>query len=81
MHKISYQFKKESITVTYNKQRICFHNYYENSFKQTAAFKQFAHKLAENQPQNLITVIGMARRRNIKSQAGYDSTIDSPIIF
>lgn len=68
MHNIEYSFKKESVTVKYGTQYICFHSFYS---KEKAPFRDFSRKLQKNQPQDLIKVIGMAQRRNIKSQGGY----------
>lgn len=65
---IKYQFGKELVRVHYNKQVICFHSFSSNH---KGVFREFSRRIEATKPQNIHEVIGMARERNISSQAGH----------
>lgn len=77
MHKICYSFKKDSVTIEYNKQYICFHSYTMN---EKGKFRDFKKQLSNFQPQDIHEVYGMARESNVGAMAGH-KPIDSIIIF
>lgn len=72
MGHIDYYFKKESVTMVYNKQCICFHSFYQT---EKAAFREFSRRLEKNRPQDVAKVLTMAYRGKIKSQAGNPGSI------
>lgn len=74
--RITYYFKKESVTVHYNKQLLCFHSYNMN---EKGKFRRFKREL-EKQPQSIAAVMHLAAENRVSVQPGY-KPIDTVIIF
>ncbi len=72
MYPITYAFKKECVTMIYNKQYIAFTAYTTN---RKGTFRHFSRTIEKTKPQDINKVFRLARINEIHSHGGHRTVI------